>query len=60
MSIQEYQKLERDAKAADALRQGFYALKRKNVFWAISWGTKCIWYNPSYLFTKIKHNLIRK
>lgn len=46
----------RDAKAADALRNGVFYLKRKNIFKALWLILQSIWYKPSYIFDKLKHN----
>lgn len=46
----------RDAKAADALRNSAFYLKKGNILkcaWEI---TKCIYYRPLYIWDKIKHN----
>ena len=60
LSPQELKKLEKDAKAADSLRNGVFYLKRKNVFkgaWEI---TKSMYYRPGYIFDKLKHNFFKK
>lgn len=49
-------KYRREANAADALRNGVFYLKRRNVLrggWLIA---KSLWYKPSYLFDKLKYN----
>ena len=47
----------REAKAADNLRNGVYYIVKKHNFFK---GIKClfltVWYNPSYIYEKIKHN----
>ena len=60
LSPKELKKLEKEAKAADSLRNGVFYLKRKNVFkgaWEI---TKSIYYRPGYIFDKLKHNFFKK
>lgn len=56
LSIEELKGYQRDAKAADALRNGVFYLKRKNLAKAIGLMLQSIWYKPSYIFDKIKHN----
>lgn len=46
----------RDAKAADALRNGVFYLKRKNIFKAARLILQSIWYKPTYILSKLKHN----
>ncbi len=60
ISDKEYTRLEREARAADYLRQGYYLLKRGRVFSGISCLIKSIWNNPSYIVDKVKHNILRK
>ena len=60
LSPKELKKLEKEAKAADSLRNGVFYLKRKKVFkgaWEI---TKSIYYRPGYIFDKLKHNFFKK
>ena len=60
LSPKELKKLEKEAKAADSLRNGVFYLKRKNVFkgtWEIA---KSIYYRPGYIFDKLKHNFFKK
>jgi len=56
LSPQELKGYQHDAKAADALRNGIFYLKRKNMVKAIGLILQSIWYKPSYLFDKLKHN----
>lgn len=56
LSKQELKGYQRDAKAADALRNGVFYLKRKNLVRAIGLVLQSIWYKPSYIFNKLKHN----
>lgn len=56
LSPQELKGYQRDAKAADALRNGVFYLKRKNMVKAIGLMLQSIWYKPSYIFDKLKHN----
>lgn len=60
LSPTEYRKLEKDAKAADALRQAYYGLRRKNLLHFAKYMGICIWNNPTYLPEKIRHNFIKK
>ena len=60
LSPQEINKLEKDAKAADALRQSYYALKKGHLFTFIGRLTSSIYNNPSYFIDKIKHNILKK
>lgn len=53
LELKEYQ---REAKAADALRNSVFYLKRKNIIRAIGLMLQSIWYKPSYIFDKLKHN----
>lgn len=60
LSRKEMRALKRDAKAADALRNGVFYLKRKNIFkgpWEIM---KSIYYRPGYILDKLKHNFLKK
>ena len=60
LSEKEIKKLKKDAKAADALRNGVFYLKRKNIFkgtWEIM---KSIYYRPGYILDKLKHNFFKK
>lgn len=56
LSPKELKGYQRDAKAADALRNGVFYLKRKNMVKAIGLVLQSIWYKPSYIFDKLKHN----
>ena len=60
LSSDELKKLEKDAIAADALRQSYYALKKGRIFTFIEKLTSSIYNNPSYIIDKIKHNIFRK
>ena len=60
LSAKEIKRLKKDALAADALRNGVFYLKRKNIFkgaWEI---LKSIYYRPGYIFDKLKHNFFKK
>lgn len=60
LSRKEMRALKRDAKAADALRNGAFYLKRKNIFKG-TWGImKSIYYRPGYILDKLKHNFLKK
>ena len=60
LSPQEINKLEKDAKAANALRQSYYALKKGRVFTFIGKLASSIYNNPSYFVDKIRHNIFKK
>lgn len=60
LSEKEIKGLKRDAKAADALRNGVFYLKRKNIFRAAWEIMKSIYYRPGYIFDKLKHNFFKK
>lgn len=59
MSNDEYRKLEKDAKAADCLRQSYYQLKSGNLIKGFNSLLKSIRNNPSYIVDKVKHNILR-
>lgn len=56
LSPKELNSYRRDAKAADALRNGVFYLKRKNVVKAAWLILQSIWYRPSYIIDKLKNN----
>ena len=56
LSEKELDAYRRDAKAADALRNGVFYLKRKQVVKAVWLVVQSIYYKPSYLLDKLKHN----
>ena len=60
LTPQEIKKLEKDAKAANTLRQSYYALKRGRLFTFIGKLASSIYNNPSYFIDKIKHNILQK
>ena len=60
LSKQELEKIEKDAKAANTLRQSYYALKKGRVFTFIGKLTSSIYNNPSYFVDKIRHNIFKK
>ena len=60
LSPQDIKNLEKDAKAANALRNGVFYLKRKNIFKAVWEISKSIFYRPGYIFDKLKHNFFKK
>ena len=57
LSKKEMRGLQRDAKAADSLRNGVFYLKKKNLLKGIWLIMASLWYKPSYLFDKLKHNI---
>ena len=60
LSPQEIEKLKKDAKATNALRNGVFYLKRKNILKAVWEISKSIFYRPGYIFDKLKHNFFKK
>lgn len=60
LSTEELKRLEKDAKAADSLRNGVFYLKRKNIFMAAWEVMKSIYYRPGYIVDKLKHNFLKK
>lgn len=60
LTKEELNKLERDAKAADTLRQGYYALKKGRIFTFIGKVATSIYNNPGYIVDKFKHNVLRR
>ena len=60
LSEKEIQKIEKDAKAANTLRQSYYALKKGRLFTFIGKLTSSIYNNPSYFIDKIRHNIFKK
>lgn len=56
LSPKELNSYRRDAKAADALRNGVFYLKRKNAVKAIWLILQSIWYRPTYIIDKLKNN----
>ncbi len=60
LGSQETKRLEKDAKAADALRNAAFYMKKKNIIKAAAQIIKCIYNRPGYIIDKIKHNLLRK
>lgn len=60
LSAKEIKRLKKDALAADALRNGVFYLKRKNIFKAFWEISKSIYYRPGYIFDKLKHNFFKK
>lgn len=52
--------LERDARAADHLRSAYYTLRRGHIFSATRHLAISLYNRPSYIFDKIRHNLLRK
>lgn len=59
LSEKEYSKLEKDASAADNLRESYYRLKKGNIIGGLSVLVKSIRNNPSYIIDKVKHNILR-
>lgn len=59
LSSEEYKKLSNDAKSADYLRQSYYTLRRWKFISSMRFLITSIYYNPSYIIDKIKHNILR-
>lgn len=57
LSQKQLNRLKKEAKAADALRNGVFYLKRRNIIKAIWEISKSIWYRPGYITDKLRHNL---
>lgn len=55
----EYKKLEKEAKSADMLRNGYYSLRKGKIFTGIGLLCGSVAANPCYFWSKIKHNLLR-
>ena len=60
LTKQELEKIEKDAKAANTLRQSYYALKKGRLFTFIGKLASSIYNNPSYFIDKIRHNIFKK
>ena len=60
LSEKEIKRLKHDALAADALRNGAFYIKRKNLIKGTREIIKSIWYRPGYIFDKLKHNFFKK
>ena len=59
LSVDELQQLKRDAVAADSLRNAVFYLYKWNVVMFVWLMLKSVWNKPSYIWDKIRHNLIR-
>lgn len=57
LTAKEKKKLQRDAKAAENLRNGIFYLHRKKPLKAISSVLKSVFSRPSYFLDKIRHNI---
>ena len=60
LSQEELKKLEKDAKAADTLRESFFALKKGHIFTCIGKLATSIYNNPGYIVDKFKHNVLKR
>ena len=59
ISAEDLKRIEKDAKAADCLRNGVFYLKEHSFIkggWTI---LKSVWYKPTYIIDKFKHNILR-
>lgn len=59
MSEEELKKLEKEAQAANSLRNAYYYLKKGNAILFVRDLCISIYNNPAYIVDKIKHNLLR-
>ncbi len=59
MSEEELKKLEKEAQAANRLRNAYYYLKKGNVILFVRDLCISIYNNPAYIVDKVKHNLLR-
>lgn len=59
MSDVEFRKLERDAKSADMLRNGYYRIRKGRFLTGIGCLIGSIVANPNYFISKLKHNILR-
>ena len=59
MSAEEYRNIEREAKAADLLRSGYYRLRKGKILSGMADVVKSTMLNPQYMWSKVKHNLLR-
>lgn len=60
LSPKEFKALRNDSKAADALKNGAFYLKERAIGKAMVEILKSIWYQPTYLFQKIKTNYLKR
>lgn len=59
LTAEQLEKIEKDALAADSLRNAYYCLKMGKIFSFVKYAWTSLRCNPSYLPDKIKHNLLR-
>lgn len=59
MSADELRDLEREAKSADMLRNGYYAFRKGKVLSGLRLVAGSLFMNPGYFADKVKHNLLR-
>lgn len=59
MSEEELKKLEKEARAANSLRNAYYYLKKGNAILFVRDLCISIYNNPAYIVDKVKHNLLR-
>ncbi len=59
MSEEELKKLEKEAQAANSLRNAYYYLKNGNAILFVRDLCISIYNNPAYIVDKVKHNLLR-
>ena len=59
MPAEELKRIEREARSADMLRQGYYSLRKGNPFVGMKLLAGSVIANPRYFYNKVKHNLLR-
>ncbi len=60
LTKKELKRIKNDAKAADALRNAVFYLKKGNIFKGACEAIKSIYYRPGYILDKLKHNFFKK
>lgn len=59
MSVDELRKIEKEAKSADMLRNGYYSLRKGKLLSGTMQILSSAMTNPRYFWSKVKHNLMR-
>ena len=60
LTAKQEQAIRKEALSADSLRRGYFSLKKGRIFSAFFLIMRSIFANPSYIWQKVKSNLIRK
>ena len=55
----ELKRIEKEAKSADMLRNGYYCLRNGKLYKGIKLLMSSVFTNPAYFMSKVKHNLLR-